>query len=111
MKIECTKFKSMQKGTLQGFADFFFPDLGMEINSCSLHTKNDRQWVNLPNREYKDAEGAIKYSSYVKFPDKDKYEEFQRDAKNAISEFTAKSHIQQGTQTQQKPMVIDDLPF
>lgn len=92
MSIECTDFRSYQKGSLQGFANFWVPKMGLEIYGCSLYQKDGRRWINLPSKEYKDKEtGEIKYPSVIRFRDKLHYEAFCESAKKAIDEWCMKN--------------------
>ena len=100
MTIECTEFRAHEKGTLQGFANFWVPKMGLEIYGCALHMKDGRRWLNLPSREYKDDLGEIKYMNIIRFRDKYHYVKFGEAAKKAIDEWCAKNAS--------SPMVKDD---
>ena len=86
MAIECVQFKAFEKGTLQGFCSLLLTNIGLEIRDCTLHEKNGSKWIGLPSKPYKDAEGNEKYSYIVKFPDKDRYHAFQKEALNAVNQ-------------------------
>ena len=65
--IVCTKFSPHLNGSLIGFADLFIPKWGIEIKGCALCQQNEKRWINLPAKEYKDSEGKKRYSAYVRF--------------------------------------------
>ena len=48
--------------------------------------KDDKKWVNLPSKAYKDKEGETKYS-YVVFFDKDRSEAFIKACLEALKKF------------------------
>lgn len=85
--IECRKFKSFSKGSLQGFADLYFPKWGIEIKSCTLHMKEGKRWVNFPSKEFENENKEKVYMSLIRFENKDFYHEFSRQAKVAIDKF------------------------
>ena len=82
--IQCRKFKSFQKGSLQGFADLYFPKWGVEVKGCTLHMKEGKRWVNFPSKEFDNDKGEKVYMSLIKFESKDHYMAFSREAKEAI---------------------------
>lgn len=84
--IECKKFTSFSKGTLQGFADIFWHEAGIEMKGLALHMKDGKRWLNMPAKEYID-NGEKKYQPIIFFPDKDKYQRFQQESKKAIDDF------------------------
>lgn len=67
MNIECLKYQSVNKGLLVGFADFYIPKTGIEIFGCQLFQKDGKRWINMPSREYTNAEGEKKYMPYIRF--------------------------------------------
>jgi len=84
------KYKCINKGTFVGYADFYFPDIKIEIFSCTLHKKDEKRWVNLPVRAYKDQDGQEKYSPIIRFRDQDQFHDFCVRAKVAIDAFNQK---------------------
>ena len=76
--MECFNFRSHTSGTLQGFADVRVPNMGIELYGCAYHKKGDKEWVNLPSREYVDENGEKKYISTIKFIEKDDYHNFTK---------------------------------
>ena len=89
--IECTKFKSFQKGTLQGFADFYIPKWGVELNGCTLHMKDGKRWINFPSKEFDD-NGEKKFAPLFKFRNKKHWEAFIEEGKRAIEKYCAENH-------------------
>jgi len=91
MAVECLDFRSCEKGSLRGFANFFISNYGIEIYGCTLYMKDGKRWVNLPSREYKDsATGESKYVSVVRFRNKKQHDTFSEAAKAAIDEWCKK---------------------
>lgn len=87
MTIECKRFKSFEKGCLQGFADLYCSNWGVEILGCTLYMKNGKRWVNLPGKTFEDENGEKKSAPFMRFPDKSRYFEFSKGAVDAIDEF------------------------
>lgn len=85
--IKCTKFRSYNSGTLQGFCDFFIEKWGVEITGCSLHMKEGRRWINLPSKEYQDEEGNTRYHAIIRFKNREHCEAFIERAKRALDEY------------------------
>lgn len=108
MTIECTKYTPCNKGVLQGFADLYLPKLDLEVYGCQLCNKNGKRWLNMPQREYTNAEGEKKYLSIVRFKDRAKQDAFAEAAIKAIE----KKIVEGANKPPQSPqMVQDDLPF
>lgn len=103
MTIECLRFKPHKKTTLLGFADFWIPRMGIEIRGCSLHQKDGRRWVNLPQVRYENDAGETKYSYTVFFRDSAHSDAFCRHAKEAIDKWCAENGKQASEKLQEKP--------
>lgn len=88
--IECTSFRSYEKGCLQGFANLFIPKWGVEIYGATLNMKDGKRWVNLPSKEF-DENGTKKYIPIMKFRDRGLSEKFSELAKKAIEDYCAKN--------------------
>lgn len=106
MMIECIKFKSVVKGSLMGYADFYVPKMGIEIYGCSLHRKDGRRWINLPSKEYKNELGETKYAPVVRFKEKEHLNLFSEECKKAID----KKCMESPEQNQELPQE-QELPF
>jgi len=89
--IECTRFKSFEKGYLQGFADFYIDKWGVEIQGCALYMKEGRRWLNLPGNEYMNKEGEKKYAPFLRFREKEHWNAFMESAKAAIDKWCAEN--------------------
>lgn len=87
MKIK--KFRECKKGTLQGFLDIYLPKIKWTLKGCGLFLNADenRYWVNLPARTYKDPEGKERYAYIIDMP-KEMKEEFCTKALEAYWEWT-----------------------
>lgn len=85
--IKCTKFVPFSSGTLQGFADFFIPKWGIFIHGCTLHSKDEKRWINFPSKEIINDEGEKIYLPYFHFEKKDHYRAFCMEAKKAVDAF------------------------
>ena len=87
--IRCIKFRRFEKNTLRGFADLELTKSGLVIRDCTLHEKNDKQWVGFPARQYTDKDGNTQWSPCVEFNEgsREARELFQHHAIAAIHDF------------------------
>lgn len=85
MTVELERFRAFHKNTLQGFADFRLPDIGIIIRDCTVHVKDGAKWIGFPARPYDDQNGERKWSPMVEFDeDKGKRADFQKAALAAL---------------------------
>jgi hypothetical protein len=87
--IRCIKFHPYEKNTLRGFADLELTHVGIILRDCSLHQKDDEQWVSFPARSYVGNDGVTHYQPMIEFVAgaKEAREQFQRQALKAIELF------------------------
>lgn len=110
--IECTNFKSYNKGHLQGFADFYLPKWGIEIYGCSLYMKDGSRWLNLPSNEYINSEGEKKYAPFLRFREKKHWQIFMKQAKGAIDKWCEENpHQEPSSHTEEGDDLDEELPF
>lgn len=62
MNLEISKFREVNKSTLQGFLSVKINDLGLEVRDIALHRKNGSEWLQMPSRPYIDSAGNKKYA-------------------------------------------------
>ena len=103
MAIEIKFFRKYEKNTLKGFLTVLLQPSGIEIRDLTLHEKNGKRWVNMPNKPYED-EGETKYSYIVFFPDKDRAQKFQEATLKALDKYRP-------PEPDPEPIEDDDLPF
>ena len=103
MNIECLKFKSVNKGLLVGFADFYIPKTGIEIFGCQLFQKEGKRWINMPSREYANDKGEKKYMEYVRFREPSHKEIFTELALKAIDKKCAEMQTASESPQQEVP--------
>jgi hypothetical protein len=84
--IEVIRWTPVDRGSLVGYADLYVEKMGLEIYGCSLLEKNGSKWLNMPSKEYTNAQGEKKYSSVVRFRSKEHAEAFEKAARLAIGE-------------------------
>ena len=84
--VKCLRFKSYQKGSLLGFADFRIENLGIDVFGCNVYQKDGRRWINLPSKEFVNENQEKKYSPIVKMIEPEKMKEFTKEANRAIDE-------------------------
>jgi hypothetical protein len=87
MLIECKRYKEIKKGTFIGYADLTLSEIGIEVFGCTLHQKDEKRWVNLPSRTYKDLTGTDKHAPIIRFSDPSKFREFCICAKESVDNY------------------------
>jgi hypothetical protein len=107
MKIQ--NYKEIRKGSILASFNLSLPKMSdLTIYGVTLFDSNGKRWVSMPSRAYDDPEsGKKKYLAYIKFPDKDLNDRFNKLVLEAVEE-----HIR--TQSPNvKPLdnSDDDLPF
>lgn len=86
-EIECEKFKSCPRGYFLGFADFYVGLWKLEIKDCKLYSKEGKRWINFPQKEYFGENDEKKYSSLIRFRERDDMDGWTKEAKQAIDTF------------------------
>lgn len=82
--LECTKWTEVRKGSLWGFADIYFKEMGFDIFSCAVFNTNGKTWITWPSKEYTDKEGKKNFWPHCKFRDADKDKYYKAEALKAI---------------------------
>lgn len=110
--IKCTNFRSYEKGNCLGFATLLFEEEGFEMGGFVLNQKDGKRWVSVPG-SYKEINNEKKWVNVGKFPEKDKYVNFQNNARKAIDKFCqpddAPSYADQIPS--RAPEKFEDIPF
>lgn len=110
VSIELGRYTALDKGFLKGFFNvmFTFPGgIQLQVHDCSHFSKEGRDWVSFPARQYEKKDGTKSYSSYVRFPMKEQ----ERDLTNQILE-AIKSQGSHGNSAQANTnQVQDESPF
>lgn len=111
--IECKFFKPLNKGCLLGYVDVFIPKFGLEINGLKLFQKNGKRWIAMPDREYTNKEGEKKYAPIVCFKEKNHFEVFSEQVKEAVEKWCKENSVPAGVEESfdEQPQVDDELPF
>ena len=124
MAIECIRFKSFQKGFLQGFADIYVPKWNVEIHGCSLCRKTSCQkdnygeektpsdghyWVNLPSKEYENDQGEKKFAPILFFREKSQREAFCQQALEAIKKWIVEDD--EAERQKKYGLPCEEIPF
>jgi len=91
MPVEIVSYRPFEKSTLRGFATIALTSVGLEIKDCSIHSKHERRWVNLPSRPYKNDSGKQAWSPIVRFTEKETYWKFSEAVVEALDSYLAKN--------------------
>jgi len=123
MKIEVKQYKKFDKeqSNLVAFMTLYLTEMDLYISDCKLiRMRNGGFFIGLPSRQFKDeATGEVKYSPYVLFG-KNKNEEFQKSAIEAVTHYAKDSsvnqvaHLNKGSTHDNQGTAkdyMDDLPF
>lgn len=86
-KIKVTAWRPFQKNTLQGFVEFTLPS-GLIIRDCCLHERDAKRWISLPGRPY-EKNGQTEYVAFLDFTSRERRNEFQSAALEAIDDYLA----------------------
>lgn len=69
MNISILEVRGVKSETLKAIAKVKFEELGMIFNEVKFFSKEGRQWVQMPSKQYMD-NGQTKYFPLVQFSDK-----------------------------------------
>lgn len=85
LTVECLKLMPIDKGCLKAFADFTVKVGRVELTliDCGVFQKDDKNWVNLPSKQFTKRDGTTGYSNPVTF-DQLTMTNFQREALRAV---------------------------
>lgn len=106
--IECLKYKPVNKGAIQGVADFKIVKWNLEIRGCAIFMKNGRRWINMPNKEFETPEGGKGYAPFVKFTDSSMMDRFTTEALKSLDKYCAENSP---SVFEQEESIQEDLPF
>jgi len=95
MKVVCTDWRSCERNTLRGFADFLLLAIELHIRDCAVHESRGKQWVQLPARPQLDqsrelvrgANGKVQYATILTFDSHEGAEDFNDAALKALQAF------------------------
>lgn len=95
--VACLDWRSVERGTLLGFANIHIKEIRLTIRDVALHQKNEKRWASLPSKAQiskereliKDSEGKIKYAPVLEFDNKRVADAFSEAVVRAIDAFHA----------------------
>lgn len=87
MTVTIDSYKPYEKNTLRGFVDIFLSNVGLHIVGCTHHSKDGREWVSFPAKQY-EKDGETKWQQTIFFDEKI-HKVFQRQALDAIHQHIA----------------------
>ena len=123
MKLKIQRYHKVEKGSLKGFVQVLFEDIGLTVNGVKVITsKNGKQFYAFPSEKYTDPKtNEEKYREHCAFYIKGLPQQFQDDMNEAFkvhfageSVQPAASYYSQPTpqpQAQTPNSFSDDLPF
>lgn len=78
MRMTCTKFLACERGTLKGFAEISFGELGISIRDVAIHVRGATSWAQPPAKPWlrdgslaKDASGKVLYVPIFDFANRE----------------------------------------
>lgn len=108
MKLLIKEFKKYEKNTLQAFVDIELLDLCLVIKGCAVHQKDGSAWIGFPGRSYED-EGTTKWANILEFSSKERKEEFQSAAVDAVRRYVEMENEKASTPAE--TVDDDEIPF
>ena len=108
MGIEVVTFRKFERKSLQGFLTLHLTVIGLQIKDCTLNASNEKRWIGLPSKAYKDEAGVTKYAPILSFPDKTIYWAFQKAALEAVDKYL---EFDQSAQKFSDSIATQDIPF
>jgi len=91
--MKCVSFKSLERGSLLGFADLQM-DSGLILLGCTFHESNGKRWCSPPGRPQLDGDkkpmlenGKVIYAPVIDFADKSLRFKWSAQAVAAIDAF------------------------
>jgi hypothetical protein len=82
--VIASNLKFIRKNTLIATADLTIPRWRLVIRGALWCTKNEKEWVGLPAREWIDRNGDKKFATILEFTDRETAARFQIAALNAV---------------------------
>lgn len=67
MKYQLTDVEQLSKGALEGKFSLYDPENKFKVRDCKVFSKNGARWINMPQREYTNMDGQVKYFDYFYF--------------------------------------------
>jgi DNA-binding cell septation regulator SpoVG len=107
MKLLIKEFKKYEQNTLQAFVDIELLDLCLVIKGCTVHQKDGSAWIGFPGRSYED-DGTTKWANILEFSSKERKEEFQSAAVEAVRKFVEMENEKASAPTDKTD---DEIPF
>ena len=90
--IEIMKFELINKGPLVARFTCKMLKWGcLNIRECTLFDTGTKRWVNLPSRQYDDAEGKKKYYPYLAYEERNLDDKFKEMIIKAVDEYIARN--------------------
>lgn len=126
MDIKCTGWKAIDKGAVVGFAELYFPDMGMTMHDCMVLTGKNGRWckppsmpmINKNGQQMLREDGKKSYREIIKFDARDDSDAWSTAALKAIDEFNGKAAPAKGKPPVNRqgpggdePAFDDPLPF
>jgi len=98
--MRASDWRPLERNTLRGFFVLHLPS-GLVLHDCTLHRKDDREWVGLPGKPQIGADGLPRkdpntgkplYTVIVELPDRKVRERFQAAALEAVHALLGERH-------------------
>lgn len=104
--IECLRYREINKGCLQGYADIYIQAWDAEINGCKLWRKGSQEWISLPDKEIDGNDGEKRYYPVIRLRTKEANERLKEAIRQAIHDHIASrsNHQQQQCYANQEPV-------
>lgn len=108
MKLLIKEFKKYEQNTLKAFVDIELLDTCLVIKGCAVHQKDGSAWIGFPGRKYEE-DGTTKWANILEFSTKEKKEEFQSAAVEAVRRFVEMENEKENIPSE--TVDDEDVPF
>ena len=98
LTLVCLDWRSLERGSLLGFANVHIPAVRLVIRDVAIHMKDGKRWAQLPSKAQiskdreliKDGDGKIKYAPFGEFDNRKVADAFSDAVVRAVDEFHAR---------------------
>jgi hypothetical protein len=98
LTLVCLDWRSLERGTLLGFANVHIPAVRIVIRDVAIHARDGKRWAALPSKAQigkdreliRDDAGKIKYVPVLEFDNRKVADAFSEAALRAVDNFLAR---------------------
>jgi hypothetical protein len=92
--IVASNLRLVGKSTIRGKVDLTITPWRFVFRGCLWHSRDGKEWINLPSQEWTAPDGSKKYEALGRFTERDWHELFQAAALLAIHELVRRTGLE-----------------